>query len=243
MSITSNFLRGRRRGELSHDELAVLEAAVDRIETFPARSLITRRGERVRASTLLIEGHIARWMDARDGYRQLVSYQIPGDFVDLHGYPTRYVDHDIGTLTEVRIATFPHERLDEIIAERPHLAKMLWFSTLTDAAMHREWIFRMGRLDAAERVAHFLCETHLRMAAIGRAADGRFALPLTQQDIGEACGLTSVHVNRTLRRLREDGLAEVSRGEARLLNLRGLTRLGEFDPDYLYLDDGPWQAV
>ena len=178
MDRTRDFLRGRRRSELTAEEMAVLEAAISEVVVVPPRRIIAHRADRLHNSTLLIEGFICRYMDARDGYRQLVSYQVPGDFVDLHGYPTRHIDHDIATLTESRIALVPHERLDAIMATMPHLARLLWFSTLLDAALHREWIFRIGRLDAAGRVAHFLCETNLRMAAVGRAVDGRFALPL-----------------------------------------------------------------
>jgi CRP-like cAMP-binding protein len=114
----------------------------------------------------------------------------------------------------------------------------LWFSTLLDAAQHREWIFSMGRLDAIGRVAHFVAETRARMNAIGLVDEsGWFDFPLTQQDIGEACGLTSVHVNRTMRRLREDGLIEIAGRRARVLDIAVLARIGEFIPDYLYLDD------
>ncbi|QNE31149.1 Crp/Fnr family transcriptional regulator [Sphingomonas sp. NBWT7] len=238
---TKDFLRGRRRSELSEEELAILERAIERTETLPARRVLSRRGEVLRQSTLLIDGYVCRYMDARDGYRQILSYQVSGDFVDLHGYPTRVIDHDIATITEATLAYVPHERLDEIMASHPHLAKLLWFSTLLDAAMHREWIFRIGRLDAVGRLAHFLCETHARMLAIGRADGGKFALPMTQQDIGEACGLTSVHVNRVVRRLREDGLASVSRGMVDIADLERLARVGEFDASYLYMQDGPWQ--
>lgn len=239
--LTRDFLRGRRRSELSPDELATLEAAVSRVDTIPARKLVSRRGQRMRESTLLLEGFMARHMDARDGYRQLLSYHVPGDFVDLHGYPTRYIDHDVSTITEVKVAIMPHARLDAILATQPHLASMLWFSTLIDTAVHREAIFRIGRLDAMERIAHFLCECHCRMMAVGRAVDGAYDLPLTQQDLGEAVGLTSVHVNRVLRRLREEAFVIVSRGKVQILDLARLRRLGEFDPDYLYLEDGPWQ--
>ena len=175
---------------------------------------------------------------ARDGFRQLVSLQLPGDFVDLHGYPLQRLDHDIATLSEAEIALVPHDRLTPLTEQYPHLARMLWFSTLLDAAMHREWIFRIGRLEATGRVAHFLCETQARLRAVGLATGDRFYLPLTQQDIGEACGLTSVHVNRTLRRLREGGLVEFAQREVHVLDQRALAQLGEFDPDYLYLDDG-----
>jgi CRP-like cAMP-binding protein len=237
---TDDFLRGRRRHELSEDDLAALEASIERVETVAARKVISRRGERLHYSTLLINGFMCRYMDARDGYRQLLSYQIPGDFVDLHGFPTRYIDHDIAAISESTIALIPHDRLEAIMAERPHLARQLWFSTMLDAAMHREWIFRIGRLDAIGRLAHFLCETCCRMEAVGRVRDGAFELPMTQQDLGEAVGLTSVHVNRVIRRLREEGLATVGRGRAEIHNFQQLARLGEFESDYLYLSDGPW---
>ena len=240
--LTNDFLRGRRRSELSDGELARLEAAIERVETYPARKVISRRGDRMRYSTLLISGHICRYMDARDGFRQLLSYHVPGDFVDLHGFPTKFIDHDIAAITEATVALVPHERLDAIMADEPHLARLLWFSTMLDAAMHREWVFRIGRLDAIGRLAHFLCETYLRMAAVERGADGVFDLPFTQQDLGEACGLTSVHVNRVVRRLREDGLAIVARGTVQIRDFDRLARLGEFESNYLYLEDGPWKT-
>lgn len=240
MRVTRDFLRGRGRSRMTEAEKDVLEAAVERVETLPPRTIVINRGQRVRYSTLLLDGTMCRYMDARDGFRQLVALQVPGDFVDLHGYPLEMLDHDVGTLSEVRVAVIPHARLDTITQEMPHLTRLLWRSTLLDAALHREWIFRLGRLDAAGRVAHFLMETFNRFDAVGRTSDGQFALPLTQQDLGEACGLTSVHVNRTVRRLREEGLADVSRGMVRILDAARLARVAEFDADYLYLEDGAW---
>jgi CRP-like cAMP-binding protein len=234
---TRRFLQGRRRRELSGVERAALAAVMSPPVSLPPRHTIVRRGETVRQSTLIVSGFLCRYMDARDGYRQLVSVQVPGDFVDLHGYPLRRLDHDVATLTEATVSTVSHDDLDALVRQHPHLGRMLWFATLLDAAMHREWIFRLGRLEALGRVAHFLCETYERLRVVGLAADGRFDLPLTQQDIGEACGLTNVHVNRTLRRLREAGLATLSSGEARILDLPRLAAAGEFEPDYLYLDD------
>ena len=240
MRVTRDFLRGRGRRTMSAAQKDVLEAASDGVRALPPRSIVTRRGERVRECLLLLEGAMCRYMDARDGYRQLVAYHVPGDFVDLHGYPLMRLDHDVATIGPARVATFPHERIHAIVRDHPDLARILWRSTLLDAALHREWIFRLGRLDAIGRVAHFFCETGRRMAAVGRCDGGTFELPLTQQDLGEACGLTAVHVNRMLRRLRDEGLADFARGEVRVLDEARLARVGEFDPDYLYLDDGPW---
>jgi len=236
--LIDNFLRGRRHRELTGEEKEALENAIERVERLPARHTTNRRGERVRRSTLLLSGYMCRYMDATDGYRQLLCYHLPGDFLDLHGYPLQRLDHDVATITEVEVAYVPHERITEITERLPHLARLLWFSTLLDAAQHREWIFSMGRLDAIGRVSHFLAETRARMNAVGLVDDeGWFDFPLTQQDVGEACGLTSVHVNRTIRRLREDGLVEIADRRARVLKAEVLARTGEFDPDYLYLED------
>ncbi len=176
-------------------------------------------------------------MEDREGDRQLVSLHLPGDFIDLHAFPLQHLDHDVVTLTDIAIATIPHSALTAITAELPHLTRMLWFSTLLDAAMHREWIFRLGRLDGPGRVAHLLCETALRLAAIG-IGDGReFPLPITQGDIAAACGLTNVHVSRVLKTLRDAGLLAMHGNHVTLLDPATLRRLAEFDPQYLYYYD------
>ena len=243
MRVTKDFLRGRGRVDMTEEEKDVLESVVERVEHVPARTIVIRRGEPVSYSTLLLDGTMCRYMDARDGFRQLVALQVAGDFVDLHGYPLRRLDHDVGTLTDARVAIVPHRRIDVILNEHPHLTRLMWRATLLDAALHREWIFRIGRLDAVGRLAHLLLETYYRLRAVGRADGGAFALALIQQDLGEALGLTSVHVNRMLRKLREEGLAEVARGMVRILDHDRLARLGEFEPDYLYLEDGPWYSA
>lgn len=231
-----DFVRGRRGHELSNAERAALDRALSGRVELAARQTIVRRGEPVEHSTLLLSGFMCRYMDARDGFRQLVSVHIAGDFIDLHGYPLQRLDHDLATLTDCVVATVSHEQLTELVATYPNLGRLMWFATLLDAAMHREWIFRLGRLEAMGRVAHLLCETYTRLEAVDRAANYRFDFPLTQQDLGEACGLTSVHINRTVRRLREAGLAEVTNREVRILDFPALAAEGEFNSDYLYLD-------
>ncbi len=115
---------------------------------------------------------------------------------------------------------------------------MLWFSTLLDAAMHREWIFRLGRLNALGRVAHFISETNCRLVATGMSDGRAFRLPLTQTDICEACGLTNIHVSRMLRELRDRGAATMTDQVVEILDTASLHALGEFDAKYLYFDDG-----
>lgn len=234
---TANFLRRRRGVELTTSERDALEAALSEPRLLPARQTIVRRGVTVRESTLLIAGLVGRYMEDREGDRQLVALHVPGDFVDLHAFPLQHLDHDVVTLTEATIATVDHPALTALTAALPHLARMLWFSTLLDAAMHREWIFRLGRLDGPGRLAHFLCETAVRLEAVG-LSDGRsFLLPITQSDIADACGLTNVHVNRVLRALRDARLLEIQGANVALHDRDALWWLAEFDPQYLYHDD------
>jgi CRP-like cAMP-binding protein len=234
-----DFLRSRGREKLSSDDLQALESAVVEVKTIPARQTLVHAGDPVTMSTYLLDGFIARAMDDREGQRQLVAVQVPGDFVDLHGYPLKRLDHDVVTLTQARVAFVPHDRLDGILESRPNLAKLLWFSTLLDAAMHREWIFRLGRLDAVARVAHFFCEIEAKLRAVGRSDGCRFALPLTQVDISEACGLTPVHINRMIRELRGSELLRTQSGIVEVLDRARLERLAEFTSSYLFLDFDP----
>jgi CRP-like cAMP-binding protein len=236
-AITARFLLGRRRKDLPADDLAALEQSTDGVRQLPPRKIIVHANEPVGHSTLLLQGFMCRYMDDRAGHRQLVAIHVPGDFVDLHGYPMEKLDHDVATIGACRIATWSHATLDRLTAERPQLTRMLWFSTLLDAAMHREWIFRLGRLDAEGRIAHLMCELYTRLEMVGLAADDQFALPLKQADLAEASGLTGVHVNRVLRSLRERGLLLFRGGTVTILNAAGLRRIAEFDPAYLYGDD------
>lgn len=235
--LTEKFLCHRRRRDLSDEEREALESVMTAPVVLPKRRIVTERGDTVSKSTFLVSGFMCRYMDGADGQRQLVSVQTPGDFVDLQGYPLQRLDHDIATIGECQVAYVPHERLTELVERLPHLGRVLWFSTLLDAAMHREWIFRLGRLDAVGRVAHMLCETYARLDAVGLVHDRTFTWPLTQQDLGEACGLTSVHVNRTLRVLRETGMVEVQDRTVSVHDFERLASAGEFQADYLYLDD------
>lgn len=230
------FLQNRSIGELSKLEMRDLESAILRTETHAARTTIARSGQRMNVSMLLLDGFMSRYVDDRAGLRQLVATHIPGDFVDLHAYPLKVMDHDIGALTAVTLAIVPHENLDAIMINRPELARKLWFSTLVDAAMHRAWVFRLGRLSAPARVANFLCEMNARMTAIGLSTGKVFPMPLKQYDLGDICGLTTVHINRVLRELREMQLCTFKSGVVTIIDIRGLTKLGEFDANYLHLN-------
>ena len=229
----------RARDLVGPDEERVLRSSVSEVKTLPASRTIVRAGVTLSNSTLLIEGIIARYKDLADGQRQIMELHVPGDFLDLHGFLLKRLEHNVGSLTPVRVALVPHEALRKITEGYPHLARMLWFSTLLDAAIHREHILSVGRRTAAARIAHLICELHVRLELVGLAHDNRFALPLTQVDIADATGLTSVHVNRMLKRLRDEELLTFRGGEVVIQDWDRLQRVAEFTPDYLYLERRP----
>lgn len=233
--LTERFLCNRDGVELTDEERAAIEGAISEVRTFEGQTTLIRAHEEVSISTLLIEGFMARYIDDRRGLRQLVAIQVPGEFVDLHAYPMTKLDHNVGTLTNAKVAIVPHSAITELIAGNADLARKLWFSTLIDAAMHRAWIFRVGRLDATGRVAHLLSELNARLEAIGLSDGHQFHLDITQSDLAAACGLTSVHVNRVIRQLREMDLCVLRASRVEIINRVGLERRGNFDPRYLYL--------
>lgn len=234
---TERFLRDKRGASLEADERARIEAAISEVKTFGPRKIVARAGEPLTNSTLLLEGIMSRYLDDRNGLRQLVAIHFPGDFLDLHAFPLKVLDHDVATLTTATVATVPHAEIEAIAEEMPQLIRKLWFATLLDAAIHRAWLFRLGRLDATGRVAHFLCETNARLFSAGLSDGRRFALALTQADLAEICGLTTVHVNRVMRQLREEQLCLFRSSLVEILDPAGLAKRAQFDPAYLYIDD------
>ena len=233
--LTRLVLKGRTVAPLTDPERRRLEQAVSETRRVRARTLLVRKGEVIDHSTLLLKGLLSRHVDDRLGHRQFLSLQIPGDLVDMHAYPMKKLDHDVGALTDAEVAILPHDNIKKIAEDDPELTRKLWFATLLDGAMHREWIFRLGRLDALGRVAHLFAETGARFEAIGLGTRRRFSLPITHADLGDACGLTSVHVSRVLKGLREDGLCTFNHGDVEVTDYPNLVRRAQFDPEYLYL--------
>lgn len=233
---TERFLRHRRGVHLEIEERVRLEAAISEIKSLPPRQNISTAGEPLDHSILLIEGFMSRYINDRNGMRQLVAVHVPGDFVDLHAFPLKVLDHDVATMTAATVAVVPHTELEILAHELPKLTRKLWFSTLIDAAIHRAWLFRLGRLDAVGRVAHFISETNVRLMSAGLSDGRRFALGLIQPDLAEICGLTNVHINRVLRQLREEKLCVFRSSLVEILEPEELAARGQFDPAYLYID-------
>jgi CRP-like cAMP-binding protein len=237
--IEAHLLKLRARDDLSAEEEQAIRASVSEVIEVPPDKTIIRAGDRLTSSTLLLDGILCRYKDLSEGQRQITELHVTGDFADLHSFTLKRLDHNVMTLTRCRIALVPHDRLKSITHDHPHLTRLYWFSTNLDAAIHREWEVSLGRRSAISRMAHLFCELRVRLGIVGQAEESGYALPLTQTDLAECLGLTPVHVNRTLKELRERGLLAFRGGRVDIQDLPGLERVAEFDPAYLYLERQP----
>lgn len=235
--IDRHFLRLRARDAIGAQEEAAMRAIMSEPKQVRADKRLVRSGTDLDVSIILLDGIACRFKDLKNGERQITELHVPGDFVDLHSFTLKRLDHEIGTLTDVVIATVRHEELRRITENFPHLTRLYWYCTNVDAAIHREWEVSLGRRTALARVAHILCELSLRLEIVGLAKDGAYDLNLTQTDLAECVGLTAIHVNRTLRQLREDGVVTFRKGRVEIRDWQRLQRLADFNPNYLYLQN------
>ena len=237
--IERHLMKLRARDELSSDEEQAIRGAIAEFRDYPADKTFIKPGERLDHSTLLLDGLMCRYKDLRDGQRQITELHVAGDFADMHSFTLKRLDHSVMTLTPCRAAIVPHERLREITERYPHLTRIYWFGTNLDAAIHREWELSLGRRSALSRTAHLFCEILVRLEIVGLTDGTSYELKLTQTDLAECLGLTSVHTNRTLKELREGGMVEFRGGRVSILDLPALERVAEFDRSYLYLERRP----
>ena len=235
--LTGRFLFGRLRETLSREERELLESLPTQIATFENSTRIVEAGAVSERSTLLVEGFIIRGLQKTSGgggKRSALSVHVPGDFVDLHCFALKRLDHNVDTIGPARLAYVPHEKLQEVLRDHPHLARLLWSSTLLDAAMHRQWIMKLEQLTTPRRLAHIFAELWRRLEMVGLADRDGFDTPLTQADLADMSGSTAVHTNRALRELRERGVAEFRRGRVVSANRTALEDYADFAADYLY---------
>ncbi len=231
--LTGRFLMGRSRHAMGEREKVLLEQAIESVTDYDQPTCILARGAPADRSTMLIDGFILRTITENDR-RYVVGIQVPGDFVDLHAYALKRLDHDIVTLGPTRIGQVSHDRIGHIHAHEPHLSRLFWFSTLLDAAIHRQWTLKLEQLKASRRVSHRLSEIWKRLEMVGLGRKNGFRSPLTQSDLADMCGTTAIHMNRALSELRRDDVAEFRRGLVVVRDRARLERHGDFDPAYLY---------
>ena len=222
-------------GPLTDAERTLLDGFTVHVREIGRDRDLVREGDRPTHCILLLAGFACRYRTLADGRRQIVSFHIPGDFLDLQGFLLARLDHSIAALTPSKIAVIPHTVITEMI-EHPNLTRLLWRDTVIDGAIHREWVVNLGRRTAYQRIAHVLCELVTRLQAIGLATKGACDLPLTQGELADATGLSTVHVNRVIQELRRDGLIELRGRTFTALNWDGLKNAAEFDPSYLQIN-------
>ena len=220
-------------GKLSSNERHILENLHLDIQQIDAGRNLARSGQRASHCPLLLAGMVCRYRTMQDGQRQIMSFHFPGDILDLSGLLLNTLDHDIGTLTPVKVAPIAHATLRGWIEQHPGLGRRLWQDTLVDAAVFREWVVNVGRRSAYARTAHLLCEIVARIRAVGVAQDHP-SLPVTAVDLADATGLSVVHINRVLQELRTRKLVEFRGKAVVVLDWDGLRHAGGFDPDYLH---------
>lgn len=233
------FLKLKRRDDLADFEQQALLDAVGDVREAQEGETLVHAGDQLSVSTVLLEGMVGRVRDLSDGRRQIIELHVPGDFFDLHAFLLKKLDHNVEAMTPVRIATMPHERLKTITERWPHLSRLLWTSTLLDAAIQREKILSIGRRSAISRLAHLLCELFERLKVVGLTEGNSYKLALTQAQLADTAGLTQVHVNRTLKELRDRDLVTVRGGTVTITNRDALNDIAEFTDDYLYLERQP----
>jgi CRP-like cAMP-binding protein len=184
---------------------------------------------------LILDGWACRYKQFPDGRRAIVALLLPGDMCDPFVFRRARMDHAIGALTPVTVARITPEQMSDAIRGRPVIEECLWRETLSTVAIHREWIASVGRRSAIERLAHLFCELHLRLARVGLADGTTLPMPVTQPDLADALGQTSVHINRTLKELRTSGLVTLRSRRLAIRDLGALMERGLFDPAYLQL--------
>jgi CRP-like cAMP-binding protein len=222
---------------LSEEDRALIGKLPVTVRNFAADHDLVRTGEAASECWLLLDGYLYRHKETSEGRRQILSVYVPGDIPDLASLYLSRSDHTLSAMGPAVVAYVPHSALQEMIAASPALMRALQREMLVDAAIFREWILNIGTRQAVSRVAHLLCEIATRLQVIGFAKDLSFTLPMSQADVGEATGISTVHANRVIQDLRLRGAIEWRNKTLRILDWDALVSIADFSPAYLHLRD------
>jgi CRP-like cAMP-binding protein len=224
---------------LDDADRAALATLPIRLKSIAENRDIIREGSRRTESCLVLDGFVCRYKMVVGGRRQILSFHLSGDLPDLQSLHLPVMDHSLSALTSVRVAFIPHDAIRALVLKRPSVGDALMRHAFIDGAIFREWIANVGRRTALERISHVMCETFVRMRALGLVTEAEFDLPLTQAELGDATGLSNVHVNRTLQEMRRLGLITTIRKKHSITNWDMLKETADFDPAYLHLRAAP----
>lgn len=221
---------------LSATDVKALEGSVTLVREIGAHEDIIKEGDRPELVHVVLEGFACRYKLLPDGSRQIIAWLVPGDFCDLHIAILGRMDHSIATLSASKLALIQPESVMGLTQVSPGLSRALWWASLVDEAVLREWLVGMGRRSADRQIAHLFCELHLRLQAVGLARENLLAMPVTQAELADTVGMSAVHVNRTVQHLRAEGLIGWRGKMLSILDVDGLRAFASFDPNYLHLD-------
>jgi CRP-like cAMP-binding protein len=218
--------------ELSATEIAALTDATGNARDYAARQDMIREGDKPGPVFVILEGWACRYKILPAGTRQIMAFLLPGDACDLHVGMLEEMDHSLQAITPSKIALIPGERMAKLLEDYPRIAAAMYKSQLIDEGTLRAWIVSMGRRSSEARVAHMMCELYLRSAPHDGA--DQIALPISQLVLADALGMTPVHVNRVLRKLRLAGAMSLSRGALTVIDPGKLVQIAGFDENYLH---------
>jgi CRP-like cAMP-binding protein len=220
---------------LDAEDISAIRQLPRRLQQVGAGTAIVSEGQLISECCLLVEGYACRHKVADSGGRQIVSFHMAGDILDIQHLLFNRADHNVQAITAAKLIFFPMEALRGLVSQRPEIGKALWRDCLVDASVFREWVLNVGRRDAKKRIAHMLCEFAARAEAAGLGSPAQFTLPMTQEDIADATGLTPVHVNRMLRVLTEEGSLMRNGREIRIVDWPRMRHTADFSPEYLHI--------
>ncbi|PZO78194.1 MAG: cyclic nucleotide-binding protein [Mesorhizobium amorphae] len=226
-----------RFARLSKEDKSVLgQLAHERVRQIDAHEDIIREGEKPEHIRLIVEGWACRYKMLEDGRRQIVAFFLPGDLCDLNVFILRQMDHSIGTITRTAVAEISRTNFETLTLSVPRITQALWWENLVTSAIQREWALNLGQRSAFERMAHLFCELFVRLETVGLTSGNSCDMPLTQLELGEATGMSAVHVNRTLQELRAENLIELRSRRLVIPDMEALRRTALFNANYLHLD-------
>ncbi|MEE4207214.1 MAG: Crp/Fnr family transcriptional regulator [Erythrobacter sp.] len=218
--------------ELDREDRAQIERLCSRAKALPAKRYAIGGNAGGTLSPVVLSGWLARFQILRNGSRQITSLLLPGDIGHLHPAAVSE-DDEIVTLCPSEVALVDQAELDALMQSRPNLAEALHRAEQSQMALLSSWVINVGRRNAFERMAHFICETYTRMAMIGEVEDDSFNFPLTQDDLADVLSLTPVHTNRKLQQLRREGMICLRSRQMTILDHYALRGAADFDPGYL----------
>jgi CRP-like cAMP-binding protein len=220
----------------SADAAMIERISAKRVRNFEPHEDIIHEGDRPEHINLILSGWACRYKVLEDGRRQVIAFFLPGDLCDLNVFVLRHMDHSIGTITAVTLSEITRDSFDELMMSHPRVTQALWWESLVNTATQREWAVNLGQRDATERLAHLFCELFLRLKSSGLARGDTVDMPLTQVELGDATGLSAVHVNRTLQELRSSGLIVLKGRTLTIPDFEALKAVALFNANYLHLD-------